>query len=103
MKHFLLFYDVVDDYIARRGAFRDAHLARAWEAYERGDLLQAGALANPADGAVLLFRGESPEVAESFAKADPYVRNGLVKNWRVREWSTVVGTDAANPIRPANR
>ena len=83
----------------------EAHLRgiTPWDAYERGELMQAGALANPVDGAVLLFRGESQEVAESFAKADPYVRNGLVKNWRVREWNTVVGMNAANPVRPSTR
>jgi uncharacterized protein YciI len=62
-----------------------------------------GALANPIDGAVLLFRGESPEVAESFALADPYVQNGLVMRWRVREWTTVVGKDAEVPVAPPER
>jgi heme-degrading monooxygenase HmoA len=52
------------------------------------------------DGAVLLFRGDSPEVAEKFAEADPYVTNGAVKRWHVREWKTVAGEDAATPIRP---
>jgi hypothetical protein len=60
-----------------------------------------GALANPVDGAVLLFKGDSPEVAERFAKSDPYVANGLVKRWYVREWTTVVGEGSANPRRPA--
>jgi uncharacterized protein YciI len=41
-----------------------------------------------------MFRGDSPTAAEDFAKSDPYVLNGLVKNWRVREWVTVVGKDA---------
>ncbi|MDQ2676728.1 MAG: hypothetical protein M3Y34_07950, partial [Actinomycetota bacterium] len=50
--------------------------------------------------AVLLFRGDSPAVAESFAEADPYVRNGLVTRWRVRPWTTVIGADAASPVRP---
>jgi len=50
------------------------------------------------DGAVLLFQGSSPEVAARFAKADPYVANGLVTKWRVREWSTVVGRYAAVPV-----
>jgi RadC-like JAB domain len=59
-----------------------------------------GALANPVDGAVLLFRGDSPEVAETFAKSDPYVTSGLVKRWKIREWTTVVGEDAATPVRP---
>jgi uncharacterized protein YciI len=66
--HYLLFYDVVDDYVARRSAYRDAHLEHAHQAYARGDLVLAGALADPVDGAVLLFRGESPYPAESFAK-----------------------------------
>jgi hypothetical protein len=103
VKHYLLFYEVVADYVARRGVFRDAHLERAWDAYERGELLQAGAFADPVDGAALLFRGASSAVAESFAKHDPYVVNGLVKKWRVRQWSTVVGNEAANPVRPSTR
>ena len=88
--HYLLFYDVVDDYVTRRAPFRDAHLALVRRVYDRGELLMGGALANPVDGAVLVFRGPSPKAAEEFAKADPYVTNGLVKSWRIREWSTVV-------------
>ena len=92
--HYLLFYDVVDGYAERRLAFRDAHLKLARQSVERGELVLGGALADPVDGAVLLFRGSSPEVAERFAEADPYVTNGLVTKWHVREWNTVVGPDA---------
>jgi hypothetical protein len=99
MKHYLLMYDVIPDYVARRAQFRASHLRLGWEAVERGEMLMGGALADPVDGAVLLFQGDSPEVAEKFARADPYVREGLVSRWRVREWSTVVGPLAANPIR----
>jgi hypothetical protein len=88
-KRYILFYDVVDDYIARRESFRRLHLAYAKQAHDRGDLLFAGALADPANGAVLVFSGRSSEVAEAFAAQDPYVVNGLVKSWRVREWLTV--------------
>jgi hypothetical protein len=98
--HYLLFYEVGDDYVSRRAEFRDAHLDKAWKANERGELLLGGALANPVDGAVLLFRGDSAEVAENFAKADPYVTSGVVKRWHVREWTTVVGKDATTPVRP---
>jgi len=98
--HYLLFYEVGEDYVSRRAEFRDAHLEKAWKASERGELLLGGALANPVDGAVLLFRGDSPEVAEKFARADPYVTSGLVKRWHVREWATVAGEDSATPIRP---
>ena len=92
--HYLLIYDVVADYAERRTPFRAAHLARARESVARGELVLGGALANPADGAVLLFRGDSPAAAEAFAQSDPYVLNGLVTTWRVREWTTVVGPDA---------
>ncbi len=98
--HYLLFYEVGDDYVARRAQFRDAHLKKAWEASARGELVLGGALANPVDGAVLLFKGDSPAVAENFAKTDPYVTNGAVKRWYVREWTTVAGEDAAAPVRP---
>src|SRR5262245_26981584 len=100
MKHFLLLYDVVDDYVERRGAFRDAHLAKAWASHQRGELQLGGALADPIDGAVLLFRGETAAVAESFARTDPYVVNGLVTRWRVREWTTVAGAGATTPVAP---
>ena len=99
MKHFLLFYDVGGDFVESRKPYRDAHLKHAWAAQERGELLLAGALAAPADGAVLLFQGESASVAESFARVDPYVVSGLVSRWRVREWTTVVGTGASTPVR----
>ncbi|MGD0416928.1 MAG: YciI-like protein [Terriglobales bacterium] len=98
--HYLLFYEVAEDYVSRRAEFRDAHLEKAWKSSARGELVLGGALANPVDGAMLLFRGDSPEVAERFARADPYVTNGLVKRWQVREWKTVAGEDAATPIRP---
>ena len=99
--HYLLMYEVADDYLERRAAYRDAHLRLAWEASERGELLLGGALADPVDGAVLLFVGDSPEVAEKFVRADPYVANGLVKRWRVRTWNTVAGTRCTTPVRPA--
>jgi uncharacterized protein YciI len=89
--YYLLLYEVVDDYLERRAAYRDAHLALAREAQARGELVMAGALHDPADGAVLVFRGDDPSVAERFARGDPYVRNGLVTNWRVRRWAVVIG------------
>jgi len=97
--HYLLFYDVTPDYPTRRTQFRDEHLKVAWEAVERGELVLGGALGDPVDGAILFFQGDSPAAAERFAKADPYVLNGLVTRWRVRPWTTVVGGAAATPVR----
>lgn len=98
--HYLLFYDVAEDYVAKRAEHRTVHLKNAWAAHERGELVLGGALEDPIDGAVLLFKGDSPQVAEEFAKSDPYVTSGAVARWRVRRWNTVAGNDAATPIRP---
>ena len=97
--HYLLFYDIVKDYVSLRAAHRPAHITHADAAVARGELILGGALANPVDRAVLLFKGESATVAEEFAKADPYVKNGLVTKWEVREWTTVAGPTATNPAR----
>lgn len=99
MRHYLLFYDVADDYMERRAAYRPQHLEKAWAATAAGALVLAGALEDPPDGAVLVFRGDSPAVAEDFARTDPYVLNGLITRWRVRTWNTVAGELAANPVR----
>lgn len=96
--HYLLFYEVASDYLERRPIFRADHLALAQQAVERGELILGGALANPVDAAVLLFQGDSPAVVEQFVAADPYVRNGLVTHWHIREWTTVIGSGAAVPI-----
>ena len=95
--HYLLIYELGPDYLERRGAFRNEHLKLAWQAE---GIVLAGALADPADRAIFLFEGDSPDAAKRFANADPYVRNGLVKRWEVRPWTTVVGEKAATPVRP---
>ena len=90
----LLLYDVVDDYVTRRAPLRDEHLRLAREAHARGELLLAGAFSEPADGAALVFRADDRSVPERFAREDPYVKNGLVTQWRVRGWNLVIGGDA---------
>jgi len=98
VKHYLLFYEVVEDYATRRMPWRAQHLAHARQAQAQDTLLLGGALADPIDGAVLLFRAASPEAVVAFAQADPYVLNGLVRRWWVREWTTVVGEGAICPV-----
>jgi uncharacterized protein YciI len=89
--YWLLFYDYVDGIADRRGPFRDAHLALARKAHDAGTLLAAGALADPLDGAVFLFRADDASVVEAFVAEDPYVKAGLVTGWRIRQWTVVVG------------
>jgi uncharacterized protein YciI len=85
-----LWYEVVEDYVARRQPFRAEHLALAAEAHREGKLVLAGAF-DPPDGALLVFATDDPAEVEDFVRRDPYVRNGLVTSWRVRRWSVVVG------------
>ncbi|HYB96771.1 MAG TPA: YciI-like protein [Vicinamibacterales bacterium] len=92
MPYFALMYDVVEDFVNKRTPFRPAHLAEVRESHGRGELVMAGALAEPA-GALLVFRAADRSTAENFAKNDPYVKEGLVRGWQVRPWTVVVGQD----------
>ncbi len=103
MPYFALFYDVVDSFVDRRLPYRPSHLALVEDAHRRGELQLAGALldrqpagdgARRADGALLVFRTDDASAVKRFVDADPYVQNGLVKSWRIREWANVLG-DAA--------
>jgi uncharacterized protein len=91
MPYFALIYELVDDYLPRRASFRQEHLALATAAHERGEIVLAGAFADPPDRALLIFRAADRSVAESFARKDPYVLNSLVKKWEVRPWTVVIG------------
>ena len=93
--YYLLLYEVGDNYVERRKPFREAHLGLARAALDRGELLLAGAFSDPVDGAALLFKGEDRSIAERFAENDPYVRNGLVERWSVKNWNVVVGGEAS--------
>ena len=97
MAYFALMYKAVDDFIAQRGRYRDEHLQLAREAHARGELVLAGAFADPADGALLIFQGETRSTADAFARKDPYVKNGLITEWTVRSWTVVVGNEPRAP------
>lgn len=97
--HYLLIYDLADDYMERRKEDGNEHIRLLWEAYDRGDLVLGGALVEPVDQGLYVFTGDSPAVAETFAQNDSYVRRGLVKSWKVRQWVTVVGDAPAIPTR----
>jgi uncharacterized protein len=93
MGYYLLEYALVDDYLARRAAFRHEHLALASEAHRRGGLILAGALTEPPDRAVLVWRTEDRSIVDRFVDGDPYVRNGLVTSWTIRPWTVVIGEE----------
>jgi uncharacterized protein len=90
MAYFALFYEADSDFVTRRTPHREEHLKLAQDSFRRGELVLAGALAEPVDRALLIFRADSPEPARAFAENDPYVRHGVVKRWEVRPWNVVI-------------
>jgi uncharacterized protein YciI len=90
MNYYMLIYHVIDDYVSRRTPYREEHLRLAREAHSRGELILGGALADPVDKALLVFRTTSPEIVEAFIQRDPYVKNGLVAQWEIRPWTVVI-------------
>ena len=93
MNYYALFYHVVENFIEGRAPYRAEHLQLAQAAHRRGELLLAGAMSDPADSALLIFRAPTAAVAEEFARNDPYVKNGLVARWEVRQWNVVIGNE----------
>jgi uncharacterized protein len=93
MNYYVLFYDVVPDYLTRRAAYREEHLRLAQDAHRRGELLLGGALTDPADRALLVFRAVDRSVVERFVQSDPYVINGVVMRWEIRSWAVVIGNE----------
>lgn len=89
--YYILFYEYVADILERRAPYRSEHLAAAHAAHARGELVLAGALAEPVDRAVLVFKVDDPQVIETFVRNDPYVLNGLVTAWQIRPWTVVIG------------
>jgi hypothetical protein len=92
--YYALFYETAENYVERRKPYREQHLGLARQWHAEGKLLLAGAFNPPEEGALLVFRTESAAEVEEFTKRDPYVLNGLIQRWRVREWTVVIGGDS---------
>lgn len=87
MKYVLL-YESADDVLAKAPAHFDVHMARGNEFHERGLLLMYGPFGDPQEeGSMAVFT--SREAAEEFVKGDPFVLNGVVRDWQIREWDEV--------------
>jgi uncharacterized protein YciI len=101
LNYYLLIYHVVDDYVSRRAPYREEHLRLAREANKRGDLVLGGALADPVDQAVLVFRSHDRTPVEEFVRNDPYVKNGIIRRWEIRPWTVVIGTEPEGTLTNA--
>lgn len=91
--YYALFYQTVDNYIERRKPFREEHLAIAKKFHSEGKLILGGALQDPTDSALLIFKGETQDVVNQFIENDPYVKNGLIVNWQIRPWAVAIGNE----------
>ena len=89
--YYALYYRTVDNYLEARVPFRQTHLEHATQSHDKGELVMGGAFSEPADGALLIFKADDPNVVIQFAKNDPYVINGLIKDWNIRGWNVVIG------------
>ena len=90
--HRLLFYDYVEDILARRAPHREAHLARIGEWIADGGMLMARAVGDPPTGALFLFDDVPDADIAAFADGDPYVAAGLVTGRRVVPWTVVASS-----------
>jgi hypothetical protein len=91
LKYYILKYYLADDYLERRSSYREEHLKLAGELHQKGELILGGALTDPTDEALLVFYVEDKSVIEDFVKKDPYIKNGLIMKWEIREWTVVIG------------
>ena len=88
---FILTYSSVAEAMAKEPATIAAHLARSKEFHQRGELLMAGAfLDRPEEPLSTMAVFTSREAAEEFAKGDPFLLKGEVKNWYIREWANML-------------
>ena len=81
---YVLVYDSSPDVMTKAPIYGAAHQARCQEFLANGTLLMIGPFSNPHDGAMGIFK--TREAAEAFATGDPFVLNGVVARWQVREW-----------------
>lgn len=99
MKHFVLTYHYVEDYMARRDAFRAEHLARISSALEQGRILAAGVLPQ-GPRALIVFYADSADEVKAFAEGDPYYKAGLIASFEIDDWALAAGvSELLNPAR----
>lgn len=85
---YVMFYELADDGRSKAPLYFPAHRARFEGFHARGHLLMCGPLTDLEGGALGIFT--TREAAEEFIREDPFVVNGVVRDWHVREWNEVL-------------
>ena len=89
---YVLFYESGDDVASKAPLHMDRHGAHIDEFHAAGTLLQIGTFGDPqTEGAMGVFT--TSDAAEEFATNDPFVLNGVVRRWYIREWREILGGD----------
>ena len=87
---YVLFYTSADDVGAKAPPHFAAHLERLTRFRDDGELLMVGVFGDPQEeGSMGIFATRAG--AEEFVREDPFVLNGVVKAWEVREWNEIFG------------
>jgi uncharacterized protein YciI len=89
---YVLFYETAEDYLPKAQLHFPAHRERWLEFQQAGTLLMVGPFGNARDGAMAIFT--TAEAAEAFAVEDPFVLNGVVARWYIRNWNEALVPDA---------
>ena len=86
---YVLFYEPAEDALAKAPGHFPEHSARLQDFHARGTLMMVGTFANPQEeGSMSIFT--TREAAEQFVADDPFVLNGVVRNWQIREWDEIL-------------
>ena len=89
---YVLFYASADDVLSTAPAHFPAHKARLDEFHSRGDLLMVGTFGDPQEqGSMAIFATRA--AADAFVEGDPFVLNGVVRRWEIREWNEALAPD----------
>ena len=84
-KKYVVLYESADDVLAKAPVHFAAHSARGQDFHQRGLLVAYGPFGDPQEqGSMAIFT--TREAAEEFVRGDPFVLNGVVRDWEIREW-----------------
>lgn len=85
----VVLYDSADDVLITAPVHFAAHFARIQAFHARGEILMVGTFGDPeTEGSMAVF--PTLASAEAFVKDDPFVLEGVVKSWQIREWNEIL-------------
>lgn len=83
-------YDSLEEAVSKAPDVIAAHRARSNEWHSQGRLLMAGAFLNTSqEKLATMVICSTREVAEEYARGDPFVLKGMVNRWYIREWTNL--------------